>query len=155
MADFGNTMAAEPHKKRDGAPAPHTAPGPGARAGRAAMRVLVLPRPSRGPRRASAAELSRNGLLSRNSVARAGTAGRAELEETKPVWADFYKVGRRAPPSFQRWRREHGLRCIAATPRLRHLNSPWRVAATPWLRHLDSPWSVTGTCLRASPSFQR
>ena len=30
MADFGNTMAAEPHKKREGAPAPHNAPGPGA-----------------------------------------------------------------------------------------------------------------------------
>ena len=37
----------------------------------------------------------------------AESCGRAELEETKPVWADFYKVGRRASPSFQRWSIEH------------------------------------------------
>ena len=34
-------------------------------------------------------------------------AGRAELEETKSVWADSCSVGLRASPSFQRWRREH------------------------------------------------
>ena len=34
-------------------------------------------------------------------------AGRAELEETKSVWADSCSVGLRASPSFQRWGREH------------------------------------------------